>query len=298
MQTVPNIFILGAPKCGTTALAKWLGEHRGIYASPVKEPHHFSTEYCLTPDRADYESLYRGWPPGVQWAVDASVWQLFSPTAVPNILREQPDAHFIVMLRNPLQMIASMHRQQLFNGNELEPDLRKALELNDRRAAGEGLCVLAGYPPDHLAYYHSCALGWQVERFMSLVEATHRHIILHDDLAQNPEKVLTETYDFIGIDPEMPTSLGRINVAKVRRFPGIDKAAKSFGDWKHRRGITLKFGFLSWLRRANSKQQPILPLDEDLISAIRERMAEDVRRLGGCVGRDLSHWLDIWADTA
>lgn len=287
----PNLFILGAPKSGTTALAAWLGNHPDVCAPLRKEPHYFSSEYCLTPNRADYENIYKHWFEE-RWAVDASVWQLFSPNAVPNILRDCPNAHFIVMLRNPLQMIPSMHRQQVFNGNELEPALDKALALNDRRASGEGVHVLDGYPPDHLAYYHSCALGWQVERVLSWVDTSRLHFILYDDLAQSPENVLLDVYSFLGLEPQMPDGFHRINAAKVRRFPKLDRAVKSFGDWKHRWGINVRLGFLSWLRRVNRRQHPIEPLTEDVRLVIQERMSDDLRVLGRCLDRDVSHWLD------
>ena len=41
----PKFFIVGAPKCGTTALAKYLSEHRNIFFSPLKEPNYFATNY-------------------------------------------------------------------------------------------------------------------------------------------------------------------------------------------------------------------------------------------------------------
>ena len=158
----PNLFILGAPKCGTTALASWLGEHHLVYMPNTKEPHHYSSEYCLTPDRSAYEAIYRNWSDEL-WGIDASVWQLYSPNAIPNILRERDDARFIVMLRSPMQMIPSMHSQQVFNGNELEPDIGKALALNEARIEGKKAKVLSGYPSDHLAYYHSVR-SWMAGR--------------------------------------------------------------------------------------------------------------------------------------
>jgi len=290
MNNIPNLFIVGAPKCGTTALAEWIGGHPEIHKPLAKEPHHFSTEYCLTPKRAEYEKLYNKWLPEVKWAFDASVWYLFSPVAVANILKVRPDARFIVMLRNPLQMIPSMHSQQVFNGNELELNLSRALALNDRRASGEGLHVLGNYPPEHLAYYHSCSLGWQVERLIAQVDTNKLHVIVYDDLVQAPEGVLAAAYNFLELDPKMPSNFEKINAAKVRRFPTVDRATKSFGDWKHRRGITVKLGLLSWLRSVNRKHEAIPPMPRDEQAAIRERMADDVERLGIALRRDFSHW--------
>lgn len=290
-NSTPNLFIAGAPKCGTTALATWLGGHSGIYAPFAKEPHHFSTEYALTPNPNDYENLYAKWTKEKPWAIDASVWYLYSPYAAPNILRNRSDAHFIIMLRSPLQMIPSMHRQQIFNGNELELDLSNALALNDARVRGESVRVLNGYPPNHLAYYHSCGLGWQVERLMEWVDAERLHIILHEDLSKAPQDILMGVYRFLNLTPEIPGTFERINAAKTRRFLMLDRAAKSLGDWKSRKEIGVRLGLLSWLRRVNRKEQPIPPLSEQVKNSIRSRMADDVRQLGACLNRDLAHWL-------
>lgn len=287
---VPNLFIVGAPKCGTTALAQWLGEHKNVYMPKIKEPHYFSSEYCLTPNTIQYAEIYQSWSQEA-WAIDASVWHLYSPYAVSNILRVRKDARFIVMLRNPIQMIPSMHSQQIFNGNELESDLSKALALNDIRIQGKEARVRPGYPSDHLAYYHSCALGWQIERFMALVDESQRHVILYDDFAASPERELKGVYDFIGLEPVMPTSFSRVNAAKIRRFPKLDHIVKSLGHWKHRQGIQFGVGFLSWLRKVNRLEKMVDPLGEEIIHEIKFRLEEDVRRLEQCLGRDLSHWL-------
>jgi len=45
----PNLFVLGAPKCGTTSLVHWLGQHSEIFFSPKKEPHYFFSPYRRTP---------------------------------------------------------------------------------------------------------------------------------------------------------------------------------------------------------------------------------------------------------
>jgi hypothetical protein len=287
---VPNLFIIGAPKCGTTAMAQWLGEHKNVYMPKTKEPHHFSSEYSLTSNTMEYANIYRGWSEEA-WAIDASVWYLYSPNAVSNILRERKDARFIVMVRNPLQMIPSMHSQQIFNGNELESDLSKALKLNDIRLQGKEARVRSGYPSDHLAYYHSCALGWQLERFMATVKESQRHVILYDDFAASPERELRSVYDFIGLEPVMPLSFSRVNAAKIRRFPKLDHIVKSLGDWKHSHGIQFRIGFLSWLRKVNRLKKTVDPLDDEIMHKIQSRLEEDVRRLEQCLGRDLSHWL-------
>ena len=204
---------------------------------------------------------------------------------------ERPDAHFIVMLRDPLEMIPSMHRQQLFNANEFERDLRNALSLNDRRAAGEPIKMRKSYPSDHLAYFQSCALGWQVSRLFKAVASDRVHIVLYDDLKQSPADVLFRVQKFLEITSVSPRKFKKINKAKVRKFPVVDAAVKTVGDWKHRSGIKTRVGALAWLRAINRKEKPISELDENLRCEIQARLSEDVALLGECIKRDLSNWL-------
>ncbi|MEP1201239.1 sulfotransferase family protein [Tateyamaria sp.] len=287
----PNLFVIGAPKCGTSALYKWLNAHHEIFVPRSKEPHHFSTEYCLTPRLSQYLEHYRDWTSKEKWALDASVWYLHSPTAIPKILEVRPDARFIVMLRKPTQMIPSMHQQQVLNGNEFEHDLSSALLLNDERLVGKSSAVFKGYPPEQLAYFQSCALGRQMKRLLSWVDESQVHIILHEELEKDPSQVLNQVYGFLDLNPILPTTFERVNEGRVRRYPTLDRITKSLGSWKIRAGITFRFGILSWLRSVNQKKQIRPPLTEEQYNEIHKRMTPDVYMLSRCINRDLSHWL-------
>src|SRR4051812_38262537 len=41
---VPNLFLVGAPKAGTTSLYHYLDQHPEIFMSPIKEPCYFASE--------------------------------------------------------------------------------------------------------------------------------------------------------------------------------------------------------------------------------------------------------------
>jgi hypothetical protein len=106
----PNFFIIGAAKCGTTSLSVWLGGHPQIFMSSMKEPHFFNNDdrqAIRTLD--DYEALF--WSATEEHIAigEASVWYLSSADAVPAILQYQPEAKFIVMLRNPVEMAPALH---------------------------------------------------------------------------------------------------------------------------------------------------------------------------------------------
>ena len=83
----PNFFILGAPKCGTTSLASWLSEHSDVFMSPIKEPHHFCSDFGYKEYRSHqrYLSLFRKANEQHRAIGEASATYLYSKVAVKNI---------------------------------------------------------------------------------------------------------------------------------------------------------------------------------------------------------------------
>src|SRR5262245_5647184 len=117
----PNVFLLGAPKCGTTSLMAWFGQHPEAFASfkfSEKEPHHFYSPYGVPCSREAYEALYEQATPQHKAVIEGSVWYLFGRKAVRPILEYSPEAKFIVCLRNPVDMLPSLHAQKMFSLHE------------------------------------------------------------------------------------------------------------------------------------------------------------------------------------
>ncbi|MEX3011476.1 sulfotransferase [Hoeflea sp. TYP-13] len=288
----PNLFIVGAPKCGTTALATWLSEHPEIFVCPTKEPHYFSSEFRLTPSLRAYEQLFVDAGPSSKWLCEASVWHMYSPFAVQNILEYNPYAKFIAMVRNPVEMVPSMHRHQCYNSDELVSDLNAALDLNDERLNGHTTGVGSGYPADHLAYFHSCALGWQLRRLVETVPQNQLHVILFDDLKQNPALVYRSVLSYLGAAEFDPDRFDRINAAKDRRFQLLDRAARNIGNWKSRRDIKIRFGILSSIRRWNRKVAQVQALPDATRKRLADGFEDDVNLMQSLLRRDLSHWMN------
>lgn len=104
---VPDLFLIGAPKCGTTALSHWLRSHPDIFVPDVKEPHFYSGPWADRHKRAinckaDYDALFEG---AVGLTVDASTSYLASDKAYA-ALKNTP-TKIIVCLRNPLKQLWS-----------------------------------------------------------------------------------------------------------------------------------------------------------------------------------------------
>src|SRR4030042_1995639 len=102
----PNFFIIGGPRCGTTALSEYLRGNREVFFSEPKELNFFFTDfnpkYRLCTDENVYLGKYFSEAGQYRAVGEGTPWYLYSKEAVPNILRFNHSAKFIVMIRNPV----------------------------------------------------------------------------------------------------------------------------------------------------------------------------------------------------
>ena len=120
----PNFFIVGAPKCGTTALHEYLQHHPDAYLPYYKEPHYFGADLVgsrflqfRNKPKRKYLKLFRD-VRGEARIGESSPWYLASNAAAAEIHRYDPEAKIIIMLRNPIDMMYSMWSQFRYSGNE------------------------------------------------------------------------------------------------------------------------------------------------------------------------------------
>src|ERR671927_280038 len=133
----PDFFIVGAPKCGTTALYVYLKAHPQIFMPFLKEPHFFGRDLSSRYGRmtlADYLALFAG-AKNDQRVGEASSWYLYSRTAAREI-KEFSAADIIVIFRNPIDMMYAQHSQLLFQRQEEIVDFKEALAAESERRQG------------------------------------------------------------------------------------------------------------------------------------------------------------------
>ncbi|MGD1059571.1 MAG: sulfotransferase, partial [Solirubrobacteraceae bacterium] len=132
---LPDFFIIGQSKSGTTALYEILREHPQIYMPTVKEPvfmasDHHAGLWRTVPTRPrtleDYLALFADAGPGQRVGEASSVY-LWSRDAAANIAEVQPDAKIIAILREPASFLRSLHLQMLQNHVETEKDFGRAI---------------------------------------------------------------------------------------------------------------------------------------------------------------------------
>lgn len=302
----PDFFIVGAPRCGTTALTGWLKHHPEICFSKPKEPHFFTKVEPLLPSpdlRADYlEPYFWHYDPERHRAVgEGSVSTLYSPEAVQRILTLNPAAKFIVLVRNPLEMLPSYHQLMLYYLEEEVEDFATAWRLQAERARGERLprrCL----DPRLLQYADAASLGQHVGELMRLAGREQCLVLTHDELSADPGGTRRRVLAFLGVEDEgfddfRPRNESRhYRSAWLHRLiyrPPLVKPAKlvTFVAGRNRkRGRTFVKKWRKRVLRWNTVPRSPVPLSPELRAELHATFEKDVDRLGQLLGRDLGHW--------
>ena len=289
----PNFFMLGAPKCGTTSMAEWLGAHPAVFMSSPKEPTYFCTD--LLPDRprdpGDYERLFTGADERHQIVGEASTGYLYSRAAVDRILDYSPNARFLVMIRNPIEMAHALHGEQLYQGSEDVTDFETAWALQERRAEGER--VPPGcHDPQLLMYGPFCRLGAQLDRLYARVSPTRVHVVVLDDVKRDPRREYLRVLDFLGLADDGRRVFPVRNVARARKSVVLGRLTRTLGTVRRRLGPTYRgFGLLNRVNRWNREKRARSPLSPEMREKLTAYFRPDVRRLGELLRRDFGPWL-------
>jgi len=205
-KNLPNFFIIGAPKCGTTSLYYYLKKHPNIFLSYYKEPYFFATDF---PDKARLFSkkdkylkeCFKG-AKNYKIIGEASACYLYSKKAVPNILKLNPEAKFIAMIRNPVDMARSLYFQlkNSLKFRENAKSFKKAWDLQGERRKGKKIpkhCKA----PQLLQYGKVCKLGEQIKRLLKTVPNENQvKIIRLEQIKKEPEKVYRQILDFLDLE--------------------------------------------------------------------------------------------------
>ena len=298
MRRLPDFFIVGAPKCGTTALYHYLSMHPGIYTPELKEPHFFSRDFPLfgkIHDLDSYLDLFANAESGLVLG-EASVWYLYSKCAVHQIMEANPAARIIVMLRNPVIMAKSLHRQLILSLREDIEDFESAWRAQRDRGLGKRLPL---YCPErsHLQYADVCRYSDQVARVLEVVPAQQLKILIYEEFFDNICEQYKSVTDFLGVECDGRTIFPPVNVARepkshwlwqlARRPPFpldlLHKPAQSVSRILGLRPIKL-------LNNIDSRAARKVPLDPEFDLELYEFFASDVLALEKLLGRSLPSW--------
>jgi hypothetical protein len=293
----PNLFIVGAPKCGTTALSHYLAGHPQIFMTEtagMKEPHFFNSEMNITfipqiRDESAYLHLFDNADPKARYWGEASPAYLFSTQAIPKIQQICPGSRFIVMLRNPVEQAHSMHNEYTKNFGEIL-DFEECWRLQASRLKGNNLPKLFS-DGISLQYGPVAKTGAQLERMLGVVDRSQVHIILYDDFRADPAASYAALLDWLGLEHDGQAQFEKINPSVTYQWPGLETALRKIRSVRSALRLPGGLGIHALIDRFNKKhvREPLRPaFRQELCDYFRD----DVALLSRLLGRDLSHWLD------
>ena len=234
----PNLFIVGQPKSGTTALHQFLGQHPEIYMSSIKEPHFFCSDFHLESDRAygkkrfyDFrsESAYLqlfSKARNVKVAGESSTNYLYSHVAAEKIYNFNPDAKIIIILREPAKFLYSLHSHYVKFTEENEPDFLTALSLeSDRRE--EKVLSPRVTSPSYLYYSQRVQYHQQVKRYFDRFKPEQIKVIIFEEFKSANERIFREVLEFLQVNPDFTPEYGAVNVNKEVKFKSVNNLINS-----------------------------------------------------------------------
>jgi len=247
MSGVANVFLIGAAKAGTTALAHMLGQHPNIASMAIKEPGHFCTDIHPSDFSERYHRLLQ-WDepnyfnkkdlpqrhigfvqqrgnyhrlvhealkskPQATHVLDASTAYLYSKTAAKELAHYNNKAKVIVILRDPVDRAFSHYTMALKYGMEnaspLEAFKREA--ALERAQWGRDECFL------ELGKYDQ-----QISTWMDRFSSKHLLILLNDDLKKTPQKVMQRITEFLDLPTFAPSEAKEANIGSVPKYPKVN----------------------------------------------------------------------------
>jgi hypothetical protein len=303
---IPDFFIAGHAKCGTTALYEMLRRHPQIYMPALKEPRFFASDQRqrFQPRRSgplpvtleDYLALFEGAKPE-QRAGEASPSYLTSRTAARLIAQVQPAARVVAILREPASFLHSLHLQLLQSHVETTKSFRRAIALEEARRRGRRV-PRRSHRPQELHYSEHVRYVEQLRRYRDAFPAEQVLVLIYDDFRADNDATVRRVLRFLEVDDAAPIAVTEANPTirlrsqrldelvhqvSVGRGPvtGVAKAAiKALAPRSMRRDA------LGALRRSVVTGRPPAP-DERFMRELRQRFRPEVLALSEYLDRDL-----------
>jgi len=206
----PDLFVAGAPRCGTSSIWSYLDQHPQIFMSRLKEPHFFTDRkprnVPTVSDEAVYLRLFDGAAAG-QLRGEASPTYLASPQAPGRIARVNPDARIVVVLRNPVARAYSAYWHKVRYGGETRTFLEAVRPLQP--VPGGRTCAPS--------YVRGGLYAEPIERYLDTF-GEHLHVLFQEELAADTRGELRRILEFLGVDATATDRI-RLDVRNATALP-------------------------------------------------------------------------------
>jgi hypothetical protein len=297
---LPNFFLIGAAKAGTTTLHDVLQQHPEIFCSQVKETGFFITEDRWTKGLEWYQQTHfsraAGYP---RRGESTAVYLLFSELVAPRLHQVYGNhpLKFLAVLRDPIKRAYSHYWQRIHTGLETL-SFAEALDLEEQRLR-ENREWLLRTGRAHYGYFRGGCYATLLEPYFAIYPSECFHFILLNDLQERFQPTMAEIARFLGVNTDFAFQSVQKNSASQPRSTALSTYLyrphgilhKIVRFFSHRMPYILRHKLKKGVTNLNLRESSYPPLDPALEARLRLRYADEVRRLEGILGRDLAAWV-------
>lgn len=289
---MPNLFVIGAAKCGTTSLHYYLGLHPEISMSRVKEPRYFLNHLPPVPGRdrtetrEEYLALFEsGKPVRGEASISYSVSPLL-PGVPERIAAEVPDAKLIYLVRDPIDRMMSGLRASIANGRLPSPS------GSDRADLGSLFGDIDDPENDAVVKGHYMT---QVGEYLKFFPEDSILVLDHDRLKADRTVALSSVFAFLGVNPDyrdrrfelernsgLATSDSVLNF-RIRNNPTLKRASMLLPE-------PVRKGLIGGLDRLTGREIAIPPMEPELRERLEAIFRPEVEALREFTGQEFSGW--------
>ncbi len=309
-EKIPNLFIVGAPKCGTSSLHYWLSQHPEIFMSKPKEPRFFCTDQIKEADnfhnkKVDYFQ-YRQWEEYLNLfktvgdekiAGESTPRYLYSHEAPKNIYNFNKNSKIIILLREPFEFLRSYHSQTLKNHENIK-NFEKAIQVEEKRKKGEYKIPFQAVAPSVLYYSDKAKFSYYIYKYLKTFPNNQVKIILFNNIKNNPLYTYKSILNFLNVEninfkpileKKNPNKLIKIkffhHFLQSREYTTIKKPLQKILPKAIRKEIYF------FIKNKNETIQPREPLNKDFEFKLKKQFKIEVNNLSQITKKDL---LKLW----
>lgn len=287
-KKLPNLFIIGTAKSGTSSMYQYLREHNDIYGSSKKEPRFLTKDNLMklpiSKDEAEkiissqekYMELYKE-ATDEKYIIDGSVYTIFFKEALEKLKNLTSEYKIIVMLRNPVDRFISHYKMAYLLGQVKIP-VEKFIKTP---ICGMGLNSL------ELGLYYN-----QIQTLYEILDKDNIKVIIFDDFKENTKDTLSSVYDFLDISSSILDSSEAIHF----KSPGVARVQVLHNLYmKNKMVVKIKKLFINTkLRNIKKYIHKFLykkaDVSQDIYAFLYQYYKEDILKLEKLLDTNLDRW--------
>ena len=295
IDRMPNLFVIGAAKAGTTALYDYLAQHPQVFLSKVKEPMFFSRDEYYARGLEWYESFYfsgaENYPVRAEATPHYLYWSEKVAPRIKEVYGERP-VKFMVSFRDPVSRAYSWYWNMVREGRE-ELDFEEALRVEEYRLMKNRNDL---YQLGSMVYGYSAGSRYAslLQPYLELFSAEDFFFVFQDDLKSRLHETCSNIFEFLGIEPSIQISSSNSNPAAMPRSRLLHRTLRQRSLFKEVikpfMPGSVRSRLKSRLMQVNLKDTPYVPLDPQLANELRLSYRTDIEELEKITGRELSSW--------